>query len=341
MPTIPKRLLAELRRMHAHAAKHYDPDAALDAPLQVTESIWVYADPTDVTSLVALILGTPDTPYENGFFFFRLKVPSDYPNIPPKVTLLTLDTASRLHFNPNMYANGKVCLSILGTWDGPRWTCAMTIESLCVNIQSLFVPDPLTNEPTYEKRTPQRAYKYETYNAIIEHATLRVAVWNMLQHPPAECDVFQPLLQQLFLKRADAVLACIDERITKYPQATPKHCDMWFKFSETLNYPTLRSRLSAFRDELVAATTTSAPAPAPTPQPAPQSAPAPTPDATTPAPPPKKTRVYYRRPTKADAVGKEAGAEVQKTQKDGTTLTFRLVAGKKDPSVLRWFVKSV
>ena len=27
----------------------------------------------------------------------------------------------RVRFNPNLYACGKVCLSLLGTWSGPSW----------------------------------------------------------------------------------------------------------------------------------------------------------------------------------------------------------------------------
>lgn len=29
--------------------------------------------------------------------------------------------AGRVRFNPNLYACGKVCLSLLGTWTGPSW----------------------------------------------------------------------------------------------------------------------------------------------------------------------------------------------------------------------------
>ena len=39
--------------------------------------------------------------------------PDDYPHNPPHVTLLTTD-CGRVRFNPNLYSNGKVCLSNLG-----------------------------------------------------------------------------------------------------------------------------------------------------------------------------------------------------------------------------------
>ena len=44
-----------------------------------------------------------------GFFYFVLHCPDDYPHSPPKVRLLTTGGGA-VRFNPNLYANGKVCL---------------------------------------------------------------------------------------------------------------------------------------------------------------------------------------------------------------------------------------
>lgn len=52
-----------------------------------------------------------------GFFYFTISCPSNYPNEPPKVKFHTTGGGT-VRFNPNLYANGKVCLSILGTWSG-------------------------------------------------------------------------------------------------------------------------------------------------------------------------------------------------------------------------------
>ena len=67
-----------------------------------------------------LLIGPLDTPYEGGFFFFMLAFPDDYPFSPPQVKILNTGGGT-VRFNPNLYANGKVCLSILGTWSGPSW----------------------------------------------------------------------------------------------------------------------------------------------------------------------------------------------------------------------------
>lgn len=52
-------------------------------------------------------------------------------------------------FNPNLYADGKVCLSILGTWQGPGWQPGKsTLMQVLLSIQGMiFVPEPYFNEP--------------------------------------------------------------------------------------------------------------------------------------------------------------------------------------------------
>jgi ubiquitin-protein ligase len=60
-----------------------------------------------------MITGPFDTPYEGGFFYFVIRCPPDYPIRPPRVKLMTTGQG-QVRFNPNLYKNGKVCLSILG-----------------------------------------------------------------------------------------------------------------------------------------------------------------------------------------------------------------------------------
>lgn len=93
----------------------------------------------------ALIIGPKDTPYENGLYFFKFIYPKDYPFSPPKVKYLTNDGECRFH--PNMYRNGKVCLSILNTWKGDGWTSCNNIRSVLLIIQSVMDENPLLHEP--------------------------------------------------------------------------------------------------------------------------------------------------------------------------------------------------
>lgn len=64
-----------------------------------------------------MIAGPEGTPYAGGLFEFDCFLPLDYPQKPPLVHLRTTGNGI-VRFNPNLYANGKVCLSLLGTWPG-------------------------------------------------------------------------------------------------------------------------------------------------------------------------------------------------------------------------------
>jgi ubiquitin-protein ligase len=62
-----------------------------------------------------MMVGPSCTPYEDGLFFFEIQLPNDYPVTPPRVHFLSF-CSDRL--NPNLYEDGKVCVSLLGTWTG-------------------------------------------------------------------------------------------------------------------------------------------------------------------------------------------------------------------------------
>lgn len=133
----------------------------------------IVPDEEDMTKIHALVTGPFDTPYEGGFFYFLIRCPPNYPIAAPKVKLMTTSDGT-VRFNPNFYKNGKVCLSLLGTWSGPSWSSALSLSSLLMSIQSLMNDKPYHNEPGYEKE--KRFGASRAYNLIIQHETIRVAV---------------------------------------------------------------------------------------------------------------------------------------------------------------------
>ena len=98
----------------------------------------------------AMIIGPPDSPYEDGFYFFEFDFPKDYPFSPPVLKYCTNDGITR--FNPNLYRNGKVCVSVLNTWRGEQWTSCQTIRSILMTLVTLFVNNPLLNEPGFTEK---------------------------------------------------------------------------------------------------------------------------------------------------------------------------------------------
>jgi len=65
----------------------------------------------------AMISGSIETPYAHGLYEFDLFFENAYPEVSPKMNLTTTG-GGKIRFNPNLYACGKVCLSLLGTWRG-------------------------------------------------------------------------------------------------------------------------------------------------------------------------------------------------------------------------------
>ncbi|KAJ5531830.1 hypothetical protein N7527_005223 [Penicillium freii] len=139
---------------------------------------------SNIRDIQALIMGPPGTPYELGFYEFSIKIPSDYPANPPIVKIRTTNRG-RTRFGPNLYANGKVCLSILGTWHGSRgeqWSPAQGLESVMLSIQSLLSSNPYTLEPGFEgNERANDTENMEIYKSKIRHENLRLAVITPLE----------------------------------------------------------------------------------------------------------------------------------------------------------------
>ncbi|KAJ6134698.1 hypothetical protein N7523_001020 [Penicillium sp. IBT 18751x] len=144
----------------------------------------VHYEEENVREISALLLGPPGTPYALGFYEFTFSVPSDYPASPPTVLIKTTNQGET-RFGPNLYAMGKVCLSILGTWHashGEEWSAAQGLESVLLSIQSLLSATPYFNEPGYEDHNKESdKQNVELYNSKIRHENLRLAVIQPLE----------------------------------------------------------------------------------------------------------------------------------------------------------------
>ncbi len=128
-----------------------------------------------LTHLRALIIGPIDTPYEGGFFYFDILLSEQYPFVNPSFKFLTPNSNQRIH--PNLYQapSGKVCLSILGTWQGEGWSSLLTIEKVLITISGLLTNNPITNEPSFEKvlETDERA---KNYSILARYLTLETII---------------------------------------------------------------------------------------------------------------------------------------------------------------------
>ena len=123
---------------------------------------------------------------------FDVSLGKDYPHRPPQVQFLTTSSflsqrGKHVRFNPNLYEGGKVCLSLLGTWDGPGWEPGVsTLLQVLVSLQALILgnPEPYFNEPGFEssKGTAYGNQASNKYNRDIRRYTLEVAILPFLQN---------------------------------------------------------------------------------------------------------------------------------------------------------------
>lgn len=146
---------------------------------------YIYDD-SEIQYGTFIIAGPVDTPYENGLFLFDIYYPPEFPNVPPHVQLKTTGSGS-VRFNPNLYACGKVCLSLLGTWSGPAWTPQSTLYQILVSISALILIDkPYFNEPGYEAdmNTERGRSLSKTYNEKLMPSTIEWAMVDMIRNPP-------------------------------------------------------------------------------------------------------------------------------------------------------------
>lgn len=161
-------------------------------PLEWESSIHVRVDDCRMDMLKALIIGPAGTPYQNGIFLFDLMLSDDYPNLPPQMQFLTTG-GGRVRFNPNLYNDGTVCLSLLGTWHGPSWQpFESTILQLLVSVQSLVLVDnPYFNEPGYASHmTAAHCAAAKRYNQQQQLNTLLYSILPSLRQPdPLFADV--------------------------------------------------------------------------------------------------------------------------------------------------------
>lgn len=135
------------------------------------EGIFYKHDDAEMLKGYAMIIGPEYGLYANGFYFFIFNFPTDYPFSPPIVEYCTNDGSTR--FNPNLYRQGKVCLSILNTWSGDSWTACQTIRSVLLQLLLLFNDKPLLNEPGVTESHAD----YINYNTIIQYKNISYSIY--------------------------------------------------------------------------------------------------------------------------------------------------------------------
>lgn len=150
----------------------------------------------DIKDGYIMIIGSTGTAYAHAPMFYHVTLPDEYPFINPKCQFIST-VGTRLH--PNMYNCGKVCLSILGTWQGESWTPTMGIDTLALQLLALLSHDhPLRCEPGYERG---RDDKVEHYTDFVKAACVVKCIPQFFKEPPINDENVRKYFQNILLKQ--------------------------------------------------------------------------------------------------------------------------------------------
>ncbi|KAK0884011.1 hypothetical protein LTR87_002232 [Friedmanniomyces endolithicus] len=150
----------------------------LQKPAALPSGVYVRTWESRLDLLRVLFIGPAETPYAQAPFVMDFHLPPIFPTEPPHAFFYSWPGEAGLggvgRVNPNLYEDGKICLSLLGTWEGSKnegWSSRSTILQVVVSLLGLvLVKEPYFNEAGYEtlaglesSRRPSALYNERTF----------------------------------------------------------------------------------------------------------------------------------------------------------------------------------
>ena len=214
------------------------------------QGIYIEFNEENMLEAHAMIIGPKGSLYEEGYLFFNINFPKNYPYSPPDVAYVS---RGKVRIHPNLYVRshksgfGKVCLSILGTWSGPGWATIMDISTVLLSIQSLLDSDPLLNEPGFNKKNKHQLDIINNYNDVIFFENINsLLIKNYLDIP------------ENFMKFKDIIIKNFNENYMDIYNNIEKYKDIKYKniiitmygINYIINYKELLDKYTEFCDKL-------------------------------------------------------------------------------------------
>jgi len=176
-----------------------------------SQGIFIEFNEDNMFEAKAMMMGPKDSLYFGGYLLFTIVFPKNYPFSPPQVTYIA---RNRVRIHPNLYVGGKVCLSILGTWNGPKWSTVMDITTILLSIQSLLDSNPLHHEPGQETNLSSTN---NLYNQAIEYESISSLLFKNLLVTPSGYECFQPIMKEKFIENQKEIHEKIKKNLTMKP----------------------------------------------------------------------------------------------------------------------------
>ena len=215
--------------------------------------IYFHYDESNIEKINIMFVGPDETPYEKGFYFFELTYPEEYPMTPPTlkyntqgllISINKKDTV-KIRFNPNLYTNGKVCISMLNTWNGPGWVPTNTASNVFVAIQALvFNENPLRNEPGFENSTQDII---DIYTKIIEFSNIKVSLIEQYNKDLGIYEVFREIINNYIkenIKYYDEIIKRMNKNKNELINSPAYGMNVYLDYKELKNdYDKLRNKI--------------------------------------------------------------------------------------------------
>ncbi|WWC96257.1 hypothetical protein V866_003124 [Kwoniella sp. B9012] len=136
------------------------------------EGVRIVVDEDDLTNMEGWVQGPGGTPYEGGYFRIRFSFGPEYPNLPPKCTMITKI------FHPNISKSGEICVDTLKK----GWNKSYGVGHVLVTIKCLLIyPNP-------ESALDEEAGKQllADYDGYCKYAKLMTGIHATPKLPPPE-----------------------------------------------------------------------------------------------------------------------------------------------------------
>jgi ubiquitin-conjugating enzyme E2 Z len=206
--------------------------------------IHVHFEEENIMKAIAIIVGPKGSPYENGLLYFVINFPTNYPYAPPKIGYLS---HSRYRIHPNLYVGnshdnfiGKVCISSINTWSGPKWSTVMHIGSVLLSIQSLLCENPLHNEPGYETA---KGEINDLYNICVEYDTYKHLIANNGFHIHPLFEPFTEIVNKHIKDNAPRIIERLNDLCLEHPDPA-QIAIACYRILMPINYPQVRDEIS-------------------------------------------------------------------------------------------------
>ena len=208
--------------------------------------IYIHFNEENILEANAMIVGPKDSLYEGGFLFFKIKFPTNYPFSPPDVVYVS---RNRVRIHPNLYVSsgtggyGKVCLSILGTWSGPKWTTIMDISTVLLSLQSLLDSNPLSHEPGSISKNKSIN---TMYNEVIQYETFKTLLLKNCKDVPSGFEVFKKDMKHEFEMSNET----LSKKLSTIKKVNKQYNIPFYRIQPIVDYNKLHIEFEDFKNKL-------------------------------------------------------------------------------------------